>query len=583
MILYTEPGFVFDPGLIPNTSLLSGNYSVRLDAPDLGFVAIDIPANRSEYFRNELLTLPWITGVEPDQVRIPEYLSTSEPEPGNGSVSWEITRTRIPEAWELLAHRNSSAPEIRVALLDTGVEPTHPDLAGFIGPGGYDWIDDSSNITDTDGHGTYLAGILATCAGGSGMGAGGVNLSLIPERVGTGRDGILATRSAVAIRHAADAGATIILMGYGGPGQSPAEETAIAYAVQKGCLLIAPAGNGATNEAHYPSDYYEVLSVGSTARSDGLSYFSNYGIFVELVAPGEGIVSAWPGHSHQAATGTSPAAALVAGTAALVRAADPDLDPSDIRDILSSTSHDLGRYGRDIYYGYGLLDAGSAVAVAVPSDDRADTAELLASLMNSSASNQSFSAGSTNVSEQMPVKRESPVRTRVTALELGTGWNFISLPAVPGSGKTCGEIFGGINTDGHTIWRYDTRNQDWIAVEEQGNFSPLEGFLVFSDRPVSVPLVFADPGEQLRYSVSPGWNLVGSPYQAPETANQSLASLSPGWVSLLIFNTTTQSYDPAIIPGASGVHSDTRILPAFSAYWVYIHSAEEHPGEDQKG
>ncbi len=79
MILYTEPGFVFDPGLIPNTSLLSGNYSVRLDAPDLGFVAIDIPANRSEYFRNELLTLPWITGVEPDQVRIPEYLSTSEP------------------------------------------------------------------------------------------------------------------------------------------------------------------------------------------------------------------------------------------------------------------------------------------------------------------------------------------------------------------------------------------------------------------------------------------------------------------------------------------------------------------------
>jgi hypothetical protein len=171
------------------------------------------------------------------------------------------------------------------------------------------------------------------------------------------------------------------------------------------------------------------------------------------------------------------------------------------------------------------------------------------------------------------VTRKGSSNSSAIEIPLQSGWNFISLPSLPGSGKTSQDIFQGINTDGHTIWKYDAVKQDWIGVEKGTDFTPLEGFLVYSDRKTGLPLVLDSGNLQHELNVSKGWNLIGTPGMSSVTAKRSLQSLSDNWVSLLPFNNTIQSYDPAIIPGANGTHSDSRSLPPFSSFWVYLNKA----------
>lgn len=531
----------------------------------------EIPANDSTYYQNELLKIPGINTVEPDVIRSPETLNSGSPDDMDLFDQWAFNRTRVPDAWSLV-NSESENNTITVAIIDTGIDGTQEDLSGTIRSDGYDWVENQSIMKDRDGHGTYLAGIVGAITGNGRGTAGTASVSLLPERVGTNESGIYASSSALAVHDAAEKGARIILMGYGGSAQSPAEENAIDFAAKKGCILIAPAGNDASNQGHYPSDCFDVISVGSTGKTDGLSYFSNYGIFVELVAPGEGIVSSWPGNVSQAATGTSPAAALVAGCAALVLQADPALDRDDVRDILSSTARDLGRSGRDIYYGYGLVDVAAAVKKA--RDQRSTNLKLIKNT-NSGKISHTGEENATNTSESQLVEITRSGTLNMSAIEipLQSGWNFVSLPGLPGSGKTSQDIFRGINTDGHTIWKYDSAKQDWMAMEKETDFIPLEGFLVYSDRMTKIPLVLDSANLHHELNVSQGWNLIGTPGMSGISARQGLFSLSDDWVSLLPFNNTLQSYDPAIILGANGTHTDTRILPAFTSYWIYMNKA----------
>jgi len=561
VILYTVPGSdsSVDPASLNNTAV-TDNCTIVLRAPELNFLVAQIPVNNSSFYQNELLKIPGVSSIDTDSIRLPESFSPDSSGDINISDQWAFNRTDTARGWSLL--KPGSMKPVTIAILDTGIDVSHQDLNQFINSHGFDWVENRSTMTDEDGHGTFLAGIICAMAGPGKNQTKFINLSLIPERVGTNISGIYASRSAAAIQHAADNGARIILMGYGGQMQSPAEESAITYAVKKGCVLIAPAGNEASNEGHYPSDYTDVISVGSTAKTDGLSYFSNYGIFVDLVAPGEGVVSSWPGNLTQTVTGTSPAAALVAGAACLVNEANPDLSNGDIRSILESTSHDLGRTGRDIYYGYGLLDVGEAVAEA----EKRHTAiwKSIVPAQNSSGVDQ--------------IKRSVLLGKETVEITLSPGWNFMSVPSFPASGKTSGDLFKDINTEGHTIWKFDPIIQDWVAVEKQTNFTPLEGFLLFSNRQITLPLVLENPDNTRELHMSAGWNLIGSPNLTPISAKDALLSLSQNWISLLQYNTSMQSYDPAVIPGANGSHADSRMLSPFSAYWVYMNSGSVyHP------
>ncbi|MDD1727687.1 MAG: S8 family serine peptidase, partial [Methanospirillum sp.] len=462
MILYTQNNTESPVDFaILNNSAVFGNCTIVQRAPQLNFLVVQVPVNNSTYYQNELLKIPGVLNIEPDVIRIPEILSPFSSLSSSATLvsdQWAFNRTNLQSARSLI--RNETPP-VTIAVLDTGVNISDTDLLPILNPHGFDWVENRSLVQDTDGHGTYLSGILYAMTRGENS-TEGVNISLIPERVGTNASGIYASCSAAAIYHAADNGAQIILMGYGGSEQSPAEEAAITYATGKGCILIAPAGNDASNEGHYPSDYSDVISVGSTANSDGLSYFSNYGIFVDLVAPGENILSTGTNNSVISATGTSPAAVMVTGAAALVKSANPELNRDQIIGIITSSARDLGRTGCDIYYGSGLLNIDAAVRESI---------KQRTNLINTTAT-QTLTINSShlrphqhlNSSASTSIKRSISSEKVSVEIPLSSGWNFVSIPSFPASGKTSKDLFQGINTDGHTIWKYDAVRQDWISV-----------------------------------------------------------------------------------------------------------------------
>ena len=563
-ILYAEPGFNtnIDPSLL---NLSISGITIVLNEPELGFIVVESPVNESHYYQNEFSKLPWISMVEVDGKR---YMATyaASPDDPEFSDQWALNRTHVQDAWNI----SSSHPEvsnITVAVLDTGVDIHHEDIFGFIGQNGFDWISNGSEMHDPDGHGTFLAGLVSATQN-NGKGICGISHALIiPERVGTNASGVFSSVSAAAIKHAADQGARIILMGYGGSGQSMAEESAIQYATKKGSVLIAPAGNGISNEAHYPSDYDNVISVGSTSKTDGLSYYSNYGIFIDLVAPGENIISTWKNNSYYTAAGTSVAAGIVAGTAALILQEDSSLKPDEVSEIFCSSTLDLGRTGKDIYYGYGLLDISAAIK---KTQENLRIKRSKINLLSNISPNLPNDNNSSSLPNNETIRRKASSNYQSTEISLNQGWNFLSLPAVPGSGKKSGEVFGTINTDGHTIWKYDSDTKDWISLNRDTNISPFEGFLIYSDKKASLPFVLEQKDEDGAMNLKPGWNLIGLPFWDAVNASTGMMGVSGDWVSILLFNSSLQAYDPSIIRGASGIHSDTRIIPPFSAFWVYM-------------
>ncbi|HWQ68249.1 MAG TPA: S8 family serine peptidase [Methanospirillum sp.] len=577
MILYTpEVGSYSQASeALLNATTIADNLTVIYRSHKLGFVVVDVPKNNSVKHYNDLLLVPGADSVMEDPFRVPCSLYEKINDPLY-TKQWELTRVNIPKAWNLISGNRT----VRVGLIDTGVDSENGDLQGIIEQKGYNWVENNTDTQDHNGHGTALAGIIGAVTGnGRGM-AGVAKVSIIPESVGDQEVGIYASSSALAICHAADAGAQIIMIGYGGPIATLAEDRAVKYAAAKGCIMVAPAGNGGNSEQNYPSDFFEVISVGSTTNTDGLSVYSNFGIYMDLVAPGELLYSIYPNNQISPLRGTSPSAALVAGTAALILEANPSLNASQVREILCSTAKDLGKTGRDIHYGSGLLDAEAAVRKAINESSSSSHLEISKDMnLSVGYNNSSLQTEIDDIKELPPltVKRAS-LGVNITAIDLllYKGWNFVSLPSMLRSGKNTGEVFKGINTDGHTIWKYHADKQDWTAVLQNTRINPFEGFLIYSDRTTAVPLVFTTENKTpSRVHLSAGWNLIGSPYPNTTQAKTALSSVSEQWVSLLAFNASHQAYDPAIINGASGRHSDQQLLPPMTAYWVFMNQAGE--------
>ncbi|PWR74781.1 S8 family peptidase [Methanospirillum stamsii] len=546
LVVYTAPNSSggYDP--LPEDLSLPQNTTLSLRSSSLGFIVVETDRNETKYITNELLNCPWVSEVEQDAERISGTISRDETITNSSPDQWAFSRMGI-HLWD--TDRNLSP--CNVAVIDTGVDGSHPDIGKIAG--GYDWIGQDSRTEDSDGHGTALCSIVSMIAGNNSDHKNS-SLTIIPERIGINGDSIAASRSALAIGHAADNGAEIILMGYGGTEPSLAEERALSYAAEKGCLLIASAGNEDSNSVHYPSDNFNVISVGSIAPSDGLSYFSNYGIYTEFVAPGEDIISACPDNSYCKGRGTSFAAAEVTGIASLIHEAYPGLSLPEIRQVMQTSATDLGRCGRDIYYGYGLVTLPKAMQAA-------EDLTLQKTL-------QAFSV----VNNTREIRRDGGLKnTTLHSLTLTPGWNFISVPAPLKSAKTCRELFSKVNTDSHTIWSYMGKDAGWTPQNPEKTLDPLFGTLVYSEKPVSVPLVL-DANENISRNVTGGWNLIGSPGYSELSACNLPAGDNFTWVSILPFNATHQKYDPAIINGATGRYADNRTIQPFSAFWIYMDS-----------
>jgi thermitase len=273
---------------------------------------------------------------------------------------WGWSRVKADQAYDTGYHGEG----VVVALLDTGVDVEHPDLAVNI-IGGWNFVDDNDNVTDVDGHGTMVCGIVAAVAN-NGIGVAGVapNVTIMPLKVISESGGNLFDVS-LAIRYAADHGATVIGMSLGGnSSRIPlALEAAINYAYQKGCVLVAAAGNDGSNELFYPAAYDHVIAVSAIDEGDNKASFSNYGDYIDFCAPGVNILTTWKGGTYAYGNGTSFAAPFVTGVVALMLSKYPSLSPENVTETLRVEAEDLGDIGWDQFYGWGLVNAYAAVSM----------------------------------------------------------------------------------------------------------------------------------------------------------------------------------------------------------------------------
>ncbi|AGZ45999.1 peptidase S8/S53 subtilisin kexin sedolisin [Actinoplanes friuliensis DSM 7358] len=262
------------------------------------------------------------------------------------------------------AQKISKGEGITVGLLDTGVDGTHPDLKGAVLPGRQVAQDKPSGNLDVNGHGTGMAGVIAGRGHGSNDGVLGIAPAAKIMPIRPVNDPVLVAQG---IRWAVENGAKVINMSFA-TRDSESLHAAVQEAIAADVVLVATAGNdGDTdNVAEFPGGYPEVLAVGAVDRNNKVAKFSNHGKHVDLVAPGVEIPGPAPGGKYQRGNGTSGAAAIVAGSAALIRAEHPELSATEVMDRLTSTAIDRGDKGRDDYYGVGQLDLLAALTAEQP-------------------------------------------------------------------------------------------------------------------------------------------------------------------------------------------------------------------------
>ncbi|MHB8840406.1 MAG: S8 family peptidase [Candidatus Aquicultor sp.] len=307
----------------------------------------------------EYRKLPCIEYAEPNYVR--HVLDVPNDE--YYSYQWAIPEVGVPAFWNSLP---SASTEITVAVIDSGVDYDHPDLTGKIIKG-YDFVNRDNDPMDDLGHGTFVAGLIAANANNDIGIAGIAPMAKILAVKAINDEGSCNDYDvAQALTYAVDHGAKVINMSFGGPGQSWTLKRALTYAHQQGCIMVSSAGNDSTDEPYYPASEGTVFAVSALDDNDELAVFSNYGPSIDIAAPGVDIVSTCydgnEGSCYAIASGTSAAAPIVSGVVAMLASTHPNYTFSQLRRLILRSTRDLGEEGRDDYFGYGLIDAGKAVA-----------------------------------------------------------------------------------------------------------------------------------------------------------------------------------------------------------------------------
>lgn len=354
---------------------------------------VQTPGRAAEAAMRRLAEHPLVDFVEPNRLR---SVTIAAPDDTSYTTQWALARTRALEAWTLLPNRYLTAASamagdrVKVAVLDTGADCTHPD---FMNAGGAS-VDSaqggqiaaalsqasvSTNRSqpcavwqDDHGHGTHVAGTIAAATGnGRGVSALGHPLELAIYKVlaadGYGDDGQIAA----AIVAAADAGVRIISMSLGGDGYSQSLEDAVAYARQKDVLVVAATGNSNRDTFHHPAGAAFAFGVAAVDSAGARASFSNFGPAVDIAAPGVNILSTYPTYAARYTTvnygnmsGTSMATPHVSALAGLLAMATPGLAPAANAAHIQRTAQSPNA-GWEPYLGYGNLDAFAALSGAV--------------------------------------------------------------------------------------------------------------------------------------------------------------------------------------------------------------------------
>ena len=330
------------------TSQLSGTTLLRWRVPDRRSVAAVTRA------------------LETDRVVAsaqPNYLFTLQQDEGNAvtegdAAQYELAKLRLPQA-----HGLAKGDKVLVAVIDSGVDAKHPELAGTVAES-YDTL--TAPMTPHK-HGTAVAGLIA--AHGRLMGAApGAHILAIRAFDAAGASAEGTTFNILkSLDWAATHGARVINMSFAGP-PDPALHRSLEAAHKKGIILVAAAGNaGPKSPPLYPAADPNVIAVTATDADDKLFPQANRGRHIAVAAPGAQILVAIPDGGYEVSSGTSYSAAEVSGIAALMLERKSGLTPDKLRDILLATAKDLGPKGRDMMFGAGLADAyGALMAEETP-------------------------------------------------------------------------------------------------------------------------------------------------------------------------------------------------------------------------
>ena len=320
-----------------------------------GIHIIKVPVNSLEKVKQALSKNPKIEFVEKDML-VQATLTADDP---RSSSQYHINLMHYPGAWNI----STGTAEIIVANPDSGILSSHEDLKDvLLTELSYNSADGSNNSEPITGHGTATAGCIGADTNNSiGISSAPWKKKIIPIRITNSPDGwAYYSHMVEGMTYAADNGAKVISLSYGGIG-SYSIKSAAGYIKEKGGLFFMSAGNSGSYETHQAEgNWDEIIGVSATTSSDTRSSFSSYGNYVDISAPGTAVYTT-SGSGYGSWSGTSFSSPLAASVAALLFSAYPAASNHEVEQAIFTGAKDLGEPGYDIYYGHGRVDAQGAI------------------------------------------------------------------------------------------------------------------------------------------------------------------------------------------------------------------------------
>jgi len=336
---------------------------VEATLSQIGVQVVTIPQGQRASKMASYRTQKEVRYVEVDSVA----QAVDVPNDPSFNVQWDMTKVQAPQAWGV----TKGSQNVIIAILDTGIDVNHPDLAGKV-VSSVNFTDSSTAYANGQSHATHVAGIAAAITNnGVGIAGLGRNSSLMNVKV-LGDNGYgYYSWIAQGIIWAADHGADVINLSLGGSSASPTLENAVNYAWSKGVVVVAAAGNNGSTVPFYPADYTNCISVAATDYNDALASWSNHGSWVDVAAPGVSIYSCIPGSQYGYMSGTSMASPHVAGLCGLVFSVASDTNGNGrINDeVKSAVEASCDKVGIDVVSGrinaYRAVQLASTTSISV--------------------------------------------------------------------------------------------------------------------------------------------------------------------------------------------------------------------------
>ena len=401
---------------VQNWILRKQGVEVEDSMPQINIQVLKVPENSLIGIKSKLEKISGVEYVQTDSIIEPQIM----PDDTEFSKQWHHNKIQTPNAWETSEGRQ----DIIIAILDSGFDATHPDLAGkFLASEGYNVVDRNNDWSVVScGHGNLVAGAAGAMTNNN-LGVAGVgwNNKILPIRITTSNCYSTSYYIAAGITYAADHGAKVANVSFGIYAGDRTITNAAKYMYNHGGLVVAAGGNNGQTLSYKDNRY--IISVGATDEHDDIASFSTRGKYIDFTAPGVSIYTTcrcttsvfnstgafyYP-VDYMYATGTSLSAPIVSGLIALMFSQNSSITPSQVYDNLKQSAIDLGSAGYDTSFGWGRIDAGKALKSIVTNVPQPATINVQPNIDTASQSISPSSAGEEAVSSTEQVETSTSV------------------------------------------------------------------------------------------------------------------------------------------------------------------------------